>query len=101
AGSIRLRARILMMRNRNREAIEILLPIFQGRVKSFEGVEERQSVLTDLAIASVRQDDFLSAAKFYALMGESVMAKKYDRLGSKVAYSSNLGVDEVSVDFQV
>jgi len=33
AGSIRLRARILMMRNRNREAIELLLPLLQGKVK--------------------------------------------------------------------
>src|SRR5262249_50742552 len=36
-GSVRLRARILMMRNRNREAIELLAPLLQEKVKSYEG----------------------------------------------------------------
>ncbi|HVE42268.1 MAG TPA: aspartyl protease family protein [Planctomycetota bacterium] len=101
AASIRLRARILMMRNRNREAIELLLPLFQGKVKSYEGVEEQSQVLPELAIAYVRQDDFLNASKVYGMLGEAVIAKKYEALGRKVAYSTNLGVDEVSVDFQL
>jgi hypothetical protein len=99
--SIRLRARILMMRNRNREAIELLLPLFQGKVKSYEGVEQMSQVLPELAIAYVRQDDFLNASKVYGMMGETVIAKKYEALGRKVAYSSNLGMDEVMVDFQL
>mgnify|MGYP001055751316 CR=1 FL=1 len=40
-GSVRLRARILMMRNRNREAIELLAPLLQEKVKSYEGVEQQ------------------------------------------------------------
>ena len=100
AGSIRLRARILMMRNRNREAVELLLPILQGKVKSFEGVEQQSQVLTDLAVASVWQDDFLSASKYYAMMGEAVVSKKYERLGRKVAYTSTLGADDATVDLQ-
>ena len=101
AGSIRLRARILMMRNRNREAIELLLPLLQGKVKSYEGVEQQSQVLPELAIAYVRQDDFLNASKVYGMLGEAVIAKKYETLGRKIAYSTNLGTDEVSVDFQV
>jgi len=101
AESIRLRARILMMRNRNREAIELLLPLLQGKVKSYEGVEQQSQVLPELAIAYVRQDDFLNASKVYGMLGEAVIAKKYEALGRKVAYSTNLGVDEVSVDFQL
>jgi hypothetical protein len=101
AGSIRLRARILMMRNRNREAIELLQPLLQGKVKSYEGVEQQSQVLPDIAVAYVRQDDFLNASKVYAMMGEAVIARKYETLARKVAYSSNLGVDEVTVDLQL
>jgi hypothetical protein len=101
AGSVRLRARILMMRNRNREAIELLLPLVQGKAKSYEGVEQQSQVLPELAIAYVRQDDFLNASKVYGMLGEAVIAKKYEALGRKVAYSANLGIDEVTVDFQV
>jgi len=90
-----------MMRNRNREAIELLQPLLQGKVKSYEGVEQLSQVLPELAIAYVRQDDFLSAAKAYGMMGEAVIARKYEALGRKVAYSTNLGEDEVAVDFQL
>jgi hypothetical protein len=99
--SIRIHARILMMRNRNREAIELLQPLFGGKVKSYEGVEQLSQVLPELAIAYVRQDDFLSASKAYGMMGEAVIARKYEALGRKVAYTSNLGTDEVTVDFQL
>jgi hypothetical protein len=101
AGSIRLRARILMMRNRNREAIEILVPLLQGKAKTYEGIEQQSQVLPDLALAYVRQDDFLNASKVYGMMGEAVVAKKCEMLSRSVAYSSNLGADEASVEFHV
>jgi len=101
AGSIRLRARILMMRNRNREAIELLVPLLQGKAKTYEGVEAQSQVLPDLALAYVRQDDFLNAAKVYGMMGEAVVAKKYEMLARSVAYTSNLGSDEASVEFHI
>jgi hypothetical protein len=100
-GSVRLRARILMMHNRNREAIELLAPLLQEKVKSYEGVEQQSQVLTELGVAYVRQDDFLNASKVFAMMGEAVVSRKYKSLAAKVAYSSNLGAEEVAVDLQL
>jgi hypothetical protein len=99
--SIRLRARFLLMRNRNREAIELLKPLLQGKAKTYEALERQQQVLPDLALAYVRQDDFLNASQIYAMMGEAIIAKKYDTLARTVAYSSNLEDDGVSVEFHV
>jgi hypothetical protein len=97
--AIHLRARILMLRNRNREAIELLTPLLQGKAKAYEQLERQQRVLPDLAVAYVRQDDFLNAAKIYALMGDSILARKYETLARSVAYSSNLGNEELTVEF--
>src|SRR5262245_60202049 len=97
----RLHARILMMRNRNREAIDRLLPLLQGKLKDYEAMEKRQLVYPDLALAYVRQDNFLSAARLYAQLGESVLAKKCEALSKVVAYSSELPDNEVSIDFHV
>jgi hypothetical protein len=90
-----------MMRNRNREAIEILVPLLQGKAKTYEDIEQQSQVLPDLALAYVRQDDFLNASKVYGMMGEAVVAKKCEMLSRSVAYSSNLGADEASVEFHV
>jgi len=99
--SIHLRARILMLRNRNAEAIELLAPLLQGKTKTYEGMERQQRVIPDLALAFVRQDDFLNAAKTYAMMGDVILARKYETLGRTVAYSSNIGTDELAADFFV
>lgn len=100
--SLRLRARILMMKNRNREALEILLPLAPQRgqkVKTYEMMERQNLVLPDLALAYVRQDDFQNASHISALMGEAILAKKYETLARTIAYSSSLGSDEIAVEF--
>ena len=97
----RLHARILMMRNRNKEAIDRLAPLLQGKSTDYESMERRQMVLPDLALAYVRQDNFLSASRIYAHMGETLLAKKYDALARVVAYASDLPDNEVSIDFFV
>jgi hypothetical protein len=97
----RLHARILMMRNRNREAIDRLLPLLQGKLKDYEAMERRQHVYPDLALAYVRQDNFQSAARLYAQLGESVLAKKYEALSKEVAYSSVLPDNDVAIEFHV
>jgi hypothetical protein len=97
--SIHLRARLLMLRNRNREAIELLTPLLQGKPKGYEETVRQLRVLPDLAEAYVRQDDFQNAAKAYALMGEAILSKKCESLARSVAYSSNLGSEELTVDF--
>jgi hypothetical protein len=101
--SIRLRARILMMQNRNREAIELLLPLAPQRgqkVKTYEAMESQNAVLPDLAVAYVRQDDFRNAGAVYHLIGEAILAKKYEALARVVAYSSNVGSEEIAVPFE-
>jgi hypothetical protein len=99
--SVRLRARYLMMRNRNREAIDLLSPLLQGKAKDYETMERRNHLLPDLALACVRQDDFRGAASVAALQGDAALSRKYEALARTVAYSSNLGTDEVAVEFFV
>jgi hypothetical protein len=99
--SQRLRARFLMMKNRNREAVEILAPLVSEKVKDMEELERRQRVLPELALAYVRLDDFMSASAIARICGDAMLARKYEALSRTVAYSSNLGTDEVPVDFFV
>lgn len=97
--AVRVRARIFLMKNRNREAIEILAPLLAGKAKNYEAMERQQQVLPDLAIAYVRQDDFLNASRVYGMMGEAIAAKKYETLARTVAYASTIGDEGVSLDF--
>jgi hypothetical protein len=99
ADAVRLRARLYLMKNRNREAIEILAPLLGGKAKNYEAMERQQQVLPDLALAYVRQDDFLNASRVYGMMGEAITAKKYETLARTVAYSSTIGDDGVAIDF--
>ena len=99
--SLRLRARFLLMRNRNREALEILSPLVSEKVKDMEEVERRQRILPDLALAYVRLDDFMNAARIARMAGDGLLARKYETLSRTVAYSSNLGTDEIAVEFFV
>jgi len=99
--SLRLRARFLMMKNRNREAAELLAGLMSRKVTDFEEAERWQRLLPDLALAYVRLDDFMNAARVASAMGDGVLQRKYQALSRTVAYASNLGEDEVSVDFFV
>jgi hypothetical protein len=99
--SLGLRARFLMMRNRNREAVEILSPLASAKVKDMDELERRQRLLPDLTLAYVRLDDFQKAASVARIGGDSLMARKYEALSRTVAYSSNLGTEPISVDFFV
>lgn len=99
--SLRLRARLLMMRNRNREAVDLLAPLLSEKVKDYEEVERRHRVLPDLALAYVRLDDFQNAASIARTMGDAVLARKYQALARTVAYSSNLGAEELSVELYI
>jgi len=99
--SVRLRARFLMMKNRNREAVEILTALKSQKVNDFEGAERWQHLLPDLALAYVRLDDFQNASAIAQTMRDGVLARKYQALSRTVAYSSNLGADEVTVEFFV
>ena len=99
--SLRLRARFLLMKNRNREVVEILAPLVAEKVKDMEQVERRQRVLPDLMLAYVRLDDFMNAAAIARIGGDGQLARQYEALSRTVAYSSNLGTDVLPVDFFV
>src|SRR5581483_1294333 len=99
--SLRLRARFLLMRNRNREAAEVLAPLAAEKVKDMAEVERRHGVLADLALAYVRLDDFGNAARIAKMSGDGALARKYEALSRSVAYASNLGTDEIPVEFFV
>jgi hypothetical protein len=99
--SVRLRARFLMMRNRNREAVDLLATLKSQKVKDFEGAERWQRILPDLALAYVRLDDYLNASLVAKSMGDAGLLRKYQALSRTVAYSSNLGENEISVEFFV
>ncbi len=99
--SLRLRARFLLMRNRNREAAEVLAPLAAEKVKDMAEVERRHGVLADLALAYVRLDDFGNAARIAKMSGDGTLARKYEALSRSVAYASNLGTDEIPVEFFV
>ena len=97
--AIRLRARVYLMKNRNREAIEILSTLLGGKAKNYEAMERQQQVLPDLALAYIRQDDFLNASRVYGMMGEAISAKKYEALGRTVAYSSTIPDEGIALDW--
>jgi hypothetical protein len=99
--SLRLRARFLLMKNRNKEAVDLLAPLASEKVKDMAEVERRQGVLPDLLLAYVRLDDFMNAARIARLSGDVPLARKYESLSRGVAYSSNLGADEITVEFFV
>lgn len=97
----RLRARFLLMKNRNREAAEILSALKSKKVNDYEEAERWQRVLPDLLLAYVRLDDFANAAAVARRMGDAGLARKYEALSRQVAYSSNLGTEEISVEFYI
>lgn len=97
--AVRLRARVYLMKNRNREAIEILSTLLGGKAKNYEAMERQQQVLPDLALAYVREDDFRNASRLYGMMGEAISAKKYEALARTVAYSSTIPEEGIALDW--
>src|SRR6185503_1548057 len=66
---------------------------------NYEAMERQQQVLPDLALAYVRQDDFLNASRVYGMMGEAIAAKKYEALARTFAYASTIPDEGVALDF--
>ena len=85
-----MRARLLLMSNRAAEAAEILSSLV-AKVKSVDEAFLVQRVLTDLAAARARLDDFHGAAQAWAKLGDPVLAKKCDLLSRGPAYRIDPG----------
>ncbi len=90
--SLRLLARVLLLRNRPAEALRVLAPL-QPTPRTY--LEALPEILT----AAVRMDDFLTAAKAARLAGDQVRAAKYDALARTTAYLPSEGFEEARVPF--
>jgi hypothetical protein len=99
--AVRLRARFLLMKNRNREALDALNTLRPLKMKDYEEVERWRNVQPDMITAHVRLDDFLAASQIARALGDKVLQRKYETLGRGVAYSSNIGTDELPVELYV
>jgi hypothetical protein len=95
-----LRARLLLLRNRNREVVDLLLPIIQEKAQTVHEAERKIEACGHLAAAYVRLDDFAGASRTYALLQDSILAKKYETLARKVGFVTNLGQEEVRIELE-
>jgi len=95
-----IRVRILLLRNRNREAAD-LLGVLQRRYEKPKNVEELEILArleAELAHAYVRLDDFYNAARIFHRLGEAVLAKKYESLMKTVGYLPDSRWEESRVE---
>ena len=77
--SLRVRARIHLLHNRAREAVALL----EQAVRADPG---DPSARQELAFACARADDFLNASRWFLLLGDQPLAKKYEALARRVGY---------------
>jgi aspartyl protease len=100
-----LLARLHLLRNRPKEAVEILHPLAapyrpftQAMPAKYDDVQLFGRVLGDLAPAYVRSDDFFNAGRVFAALGENILASKYTDLAQSVAYLTTAGWTESSIE---
>ncbi len=94
-----LLARLHLLRRRDREALELLVPLVTGRVADFNDLAQRQQATLDLLSAQLRLDDFNGAARTTRLLNDPVLTRKYELLGRGVAYAGPGNPEETAVDF--
>jgi hypothetical protein len=94
AESALLKARLLLLRNRPREAAQVLFPFTRRR----HDVSLETLLYQELALASLRADDFAAAARAFHFLGETVAARKYDALARRVGYVSEFDGPEAAAD---
>ncbi|HXX94548.1 MAG TPA: hypothetical protein VEN81_13010, partial [Planctomycetota bacterium] len=99
-----LQARLHLLRNRPREAIEALYPLaapyqpFTAKVPSkYDELQVLTEVLSELSQAYVRSDDFSTAGRVSKALGDNILATKYEALAKLVAYLPSEGWTEVTV----
>ncbi len=100
--AVLVRARLESLRNRDREALAILRPLAPRRgekPRDFDEMQLQGRVLSDIASACVRMDDFAGAADAFAQLGERVLALKYGRLAKDIGYLGGLGESEAHAPF--
>lgn len=89
-----LLAKILLMRHKPAEAAAILREISPKQVRSVDEAFFAERIAADLALASLRQDDYLQASQTFARLQDPARARKYEILGRAVGHRTNPGWDE-------
>ncbi|HYE99790.1 MAG TPA: hypothetical protein VEJ18_12810 [Planctomycetota bacterium] len=89
-----LLAKILLMRHRPGESARILHAITPRRAESVDDAFLLERLAADLALACLRQDDYLQASQMYARLQDPVRARKYEILGRSVGHRTAPGWEE-------
>ena len=96
--AIFLRATVLLLKNRTREAADAVTPVATRMAKTVGDVQLITRARELLIQALLRLDDFHGAAQWYARLGDPVLARKYGSLAKSVAYLPTPGWSESTVD---
>lgn len=94
------RAGLLLLRNRNRQAAELLAPLVRREPANAEEYQNALQAYHYLALAYPRLDDYFNAARVARIRGESIAAAKYQSLVTKVGYLTDAGWGEARVPFE-
>jgi hypothetical protein len=89
--ALRLRAKILLLKNRPREAADAIGAIPEK--------ERDLHAWQDLALACVRSDEFADASRLFRLLGEEISAQKYAALAKNTGYLLAGDAEETRVEF--
>lgn len=89
-----LKARILLLRHRPRQAAEILLAFTRRR----QEVSLETLLYQELALAFLRSDDFAGAARTFQFLSQTAAARKYETLSRRVGYVSEFEGPEASCE---
>jgi hypothetical protein len=79
-------ARVLLLRNRPKEAAGILDRLAAVKVATVDEALFLERVLSDLAVAQVRADDWAGAARTFARLQDPVRARKFQILAAGGGY---------------
>ena len=96
--AIFLRATVLLLKNRTREAAEAVTPVATRAAQTVGDVQLITRAREILIQALLRLDDFHGAAQWYARLGDPVLARKYGSLAKTVAYLPAPGWSESTVE---
>jgi hypothetical protein len=102
-----LQARLHLLRNRPKEAVDALYPLaapyrpFTEQMPAkYDDIQVFSQVLLELGQAYVRADDFFNAARVYWALGDNILSRKYAALGKVVAYLPADGWTETSLELE-
>jgi hypothetical protein len=91
-------ARVLLIRNRPREAAALLDRLAAVKVAKVDEALFQERVLSDLATAQVRGDDWAGAARTFARLQDPVRARKFQMLAAAGGYRIEPGWEDSNLE---